>query len=599
MARLSKAHQFTIYQDSGTTARASPHRDPPENATQQETGQFKKSSTSQDQGDSSESRQPEVATEELWDDEEYNALMDVVIPDNDEDGDADDERRESELTVASVSTMPESAWQTDNEYMVSVHPSHMSPMNRTPFRRAGSVQRMRMASPTPSEYSQRRSVISHSRQGIPRSSRTRSKGTPIARKHLHQDSEAQSGEKEYPLVLLHVTLLPVDLRWSTKCLQELGPAHLLENLKLLRMKVSETILQRGILIPHPREDFELLEERLLEALELKEERVTKCGHFRPRDSIDSRSSAECGEMNSDSGVGSCTGFSDAELCNTCNHRVKTARLGVGSGTKRWTIKVFAANGLMRAPTWAAAWSEMERVDVEILPLISDDLRQQLDAWMDEEELNHHLRQEEETTIDGVFEAPIPVCREYEMVTNEDRRTGIFDVMVNSCTTAGLEAGNLDAANVTDGPTQDVKNRALTNPQDLSSKFPQVYQAADIPAPVLLKNYLYLLACDKGNLSIVVVTIVILWVSIKAAGFNGSVPDSSTLNMWNYTNSGSGSPANALELHHVGSESDLSKNNTLLVTPYTTKDDIPATPEDDMSSKLMPQTNQVLDAIIGP
>src|SRR6201999_4293007 len=112
------------------------------------------------------------------------------------------------------------------------------------------------------------------------------------------------------------------------------------------------------------EEYEMLEERLLEALELRGARVTKCGHFRPRSSDGSSSLSSEEERGSDSGVGSSVDSSGEEVCATCGHCVKTATSDVD---KTWTIKVFAANGLMRSSAWAAAWSEMERVDVEILP----------------------------------------------------------------------------------------------------------------------------------------------------------------------------------------------------------------------------------------
>ena len=145
-------------------------------------------------------------------------------------------------------------------------------------------------------------------------------------------------------------------------MQEVLPQRTLDNLQLLRSKVTETVLQRGILIPHPREEYELLEERLLEALELRKERVTKCGHFRSRDSMSSTSSGESSVRSDDSGVGSSI-ESDGELCSTCQHHLKTARTVTGKGGSRWNIRVFAANGLMRASAWSAAWGEMERVDV--------------------------------------------------------------------------------------------------------------------------------------------------------------------------------------------------------------------------------------------
>ena len=76
---------------------------------------------------------------------------------------------------------------------------------------------------------------------------------------------------------------------------------------------------------------------------------------------------------------------DASVCTDCHRHVKRPGRGVGTGTKRWELKIYAANGLMRAGAWSAAWSEMERCDVEISPWIPDDMRKALDKRLQEEE----------------------------------------------------------------------------------------------------------------------------------------------------------------------------------------------------------------------
>ena len=73
----------------------------------------------------------------------------------------------------------------------------------------------------------------------------------------------------FPLVSLHVTLLPIPVSYSPAIMQKVLPHQILENWKLIQEKVTNTVLERGILIPHPRDEYELLEERLLESLELK------------------------------------------------------------------------------------------------------------------------------------------------------------------------------------------------------------------------------------------------------------------------------------------------------------------------------------------
>lgn len=193
-------------------------------------------------------------------------------------------------------------------------------------------------------------------------------------------------KKEYPLVLLHVTLLPIPMPfpYSTAVMESVLPPHILENWKLLRQKATTTVLDRGILIPHPREDYDLLEERLLESLELKAPRILKCGHFRlgPEEEADLAAAAAAAaedEAEAEEGEEGEEDADDADICEDCGRRIRDGRFGgSGTGSKRWDIKIFAANGLMRAGAWGAAWREMERVDIEIVPWMDDRLKRLLE-----------------------------------------------------------------------------------------------------------------------------------------------------------------------------------------------------------------------------
>ena len=192
-------------------------------------------------------------------------------------------------------------------------------------------------------------------------------------------------QKEYPLVLLHVTLLPLPSKYSTELLEAALPPTIAANWNLLQEKIAQTILERGILIPHPREDYDLLEERLLESLELKIPRLLKCGHFHlsPEEEADVLETEIDDESENE----------DADLCEDCGRRIRDGRFGdAGTGSKRWDIKIFAANGLMRAGAWGAAWREMERVDVEIRPWMEENMKVELEMRKEEEE---RLRTEEE------------------------------------------------------------------------------------------------------------------------------------------------------------------------------------------------------------
>jgi hypothetical protein len=183
------------------------------------------------------------------------------------------------------------------------------------------------------------------------------------------------------------------------------PEWLVENYKLLEEKLQDIVLmRRGLLISHPREEYDVLEERILESLELKIPRLLKCGHFvAPEDSDES---GEDEEDDSDSVTDDATGRGsrmsggtltveeegeckhqtqdNASVCEDCHRQVKRPGKGIGKGYKKWDLKIYAANGLMRAGAWSAAWSEMERCDVEISPWIPEDVRKSLDRKLIEQ-----------------------------------------------------------------------------------------------------------------------------------------------------------------------------------------------------------------------
>ncbi|XP_044723786.1 translation initiation factor eIF2B [Hirsutella rhossiliensis] len=64
----------------------------------------------------------------------------------------------------------------------------------------------------------------------------------------------------------------------------------------------------------------------------------------------------------------------AHWCRTCHSEVRYDSLGQG---KVFRVKVYASNGLMRAGAWEACWKEMERVDVELEPIVDAALQDEL------------------------------------------------------------------------------------------------------------------------------------------------------------------------------------------------------------------------------
>ena len=423
---------------------------------------------------------------------------------------ADDERRASQFTRTSISSMPESTYPIDAE-------AYRPPLIRPSFRRPESVRRMQMTSPPPfSRNSPRRSVLrgSRSRAGTPKSVRADAQGSPRPRRQVQEETQEAEAE-HYPLVLLHVTLLPVELPWSAESIHELLSKPTLDNLQLLRSKVSDTVLKRGLLIPHPRGEYEMLEERLLEALELKQERVTKCGHFRGRDSVGSLTSSNDSDRESDSGLGSSLDGSDTEVCTTCHHAVSTSASKVTGAKRKWSVKVFAANGLMRAPAWSAAWPEMERVDIEISPWISDDLRRKLDERQERETADEAARAEDENErIRELVEEQVRLAHEESMRVEEAERNY---VIVNEVAQRKQKRGSPSITipeTAIPGRLEASKSQQAKPASQPQQDLPQIYRPSQIPTSVLLKNYLYLLAQDRRNVAIFFLGLIALFFALR-------------------------------------------------------------------------------------
>lgn len=482
MARPSKT-QFAIYEDVDTTdVDGIPPRAPERQPLPRNDSVYGQHDRKEPLERVSETEAEEDVDEEPSEEDEGAGCLVASATD-----DADDERRQSAVTSTSISSLPESAFETDYEAIQT------PPMIRPSFRRPESVRRMQMSSPAPSERSLRRSILSPPRARTPRSNRSSVKGSPRPKRLQQADFEEE--KKDYPLVLLHVSLLPVEFRWSTQNMQNILPAGVLESMQLLRSKISETVADRGILIPHPREEYDVLEERLLEVLELKKSRVTKCGHFRARESTSSTSSA-------DSGIATSVESIDGELCQTCQHHLRTADGAISSGGRSWSIKVFAANGLMRASAWSAAWSEMESVDVEILPWIGEDLRKKLDARAVEEEAElRAMQKEEDARIKEMAEQQIRLAREERRLMRDVRKS--------------QPAPSNESATPPSTPEP-------CKQQQSQNDLPQVYRPKDIPLSLLLQNYVYLLAQDKRNIVIFVLMLLTVWMSLGMAIGQGKV-----------------------------------------------------------------------------
>lgn len=415
------------------------------------------------------------------------------------------QRRESAFTRTSVSSLPESNFDLDDK-------SYTPPLIRPSFMRPESVRRMQMSSPTLGR-SPRQSVLRYNRSqaGTPRSVRSiQARGSPRPRKRTSLATDTGVDGDRFPLVLLHVTLLPIRFPCSEEALRELLPEETLDALYLVRSKVDATVAHRGLLLSHPHDDYELLEERLLEALELREPRVTTCGHFQPNHAAsDSRSSIASA---SDSGVGSSIDGSTVEesVCPTCHHGVRSVQ---NSGRfDAFSIKVYAANGLMRASAWAAAWTEMESVDVELLPWIDDEMRKKMVRRGEQEVLEQWQAEQERLREEG----EILLQPRFENAASGDDRANFQD--------------EKSIQHTLDSVVERLSSRDL--PDALAAKperddLPQVYRPSQIPLSVLLHNYLALLLQDRRKVATIFVAIVALWLAFSRPLILGKAPTSTS------------------------------------------------------------------------
>ncbi|KAI9783078.1 MAG: hypothetical protein M1839_004247 [Geoglossum umbratile] len=398
----------------------------------------------------------------------------------------EDEQNHSSPTTSHSDSISEFPDETPVYEGTHQHLPYTPVKQRSPFRNPSSVRAMQMDVTPPfnhsaymtSPLSGRHKLSTPSRNGTPRSTRSES----VKKK--------TSPKKEYPLVLLHVTLLPITFPYSLELMMSVLPPYIVENYNLLKDKATETVLERGILVPHPREDYELLEERLLESLELKVPRILQCGHFHlDEEDYDTSDDPYASEDE------------DADICDDCGRRIRDGRMGSGTGHKRWSIKIYAANGLMRAGAWAAAWREMERVDVEIEPWIPEDLRRELDMRRLEQEEAEEERQRE--------------AEEEERRETEEERGGVMGDAEQQTNGEPRAATPYQESTRPTSPQERAFPEPPQRPQD-----PPPHQQFIKPQPPLL-HLLHLLlhtlqTTDKRNLAIILLSFLVLVLSLNPA-----------------------------------------------------------------------------------
>lgn len=475
-------------------------------------------------------------------------------------------RRQSGYTA--ISSIPPSLPPNDFEYL-----PHKT---RPPFRSPSSVRAIQLSSPSPLASPRLRADHKERKWGLPASIRVESKASSLCGSETDVDSileeklmmrqiraQRQKERDNYlqtdghgrgtplpqqhrtqtPLVLLHVSALPSTMpAYSLEQLEAHAPKYVVDNFHLLREKMSDVVLARGILIPHPGEEYDLLEERLLEALELCTPRVLGCGHFRsdtpdddgfddevsiatatvllPEDSVqEPKPRAICEFAHVDHSSESFD-FDDDDVCSTCTHTLRLPHRGAGHGKRRWEVKFYASNGLMRSGAWSAAWREMERVDVEITPWMPEDVKRALEVAMEDEEKE---REEKARRAHEAFEAREAMLEKLQ--SERDAAARMAAEAQESLHKAEREMTKLVAEAVNAArqqavpsvaerpPLRSKRNQSVDNHGGFQHQRSRSRAPEDIPLTQLLQNYVCILAQDRRNIAVAALSFLVLLLSM--------------------------------------------------------------------------------------
>lgn len=411
---------------------------------------------------------------------------------------------------------------------------------RPVFRNPSSVKQLQMSSPrasfSSSKTQQRYHQPSNPSFEAKRSSPSVKSGrSPTGRASQRTGTNPRAGREEFPLVLLHVTLIPLSLPYSRSTLQRVLSADVLAAHTLLQQKLNATVVGRGLLIPHPQEEYEVLEDRILEALDLRVPRILKCGHFLGGERR--RRTSLCGgrgnaggaegsvfsEMDSgfQSGASTASGedmdirdhdyehLSLEETCSSCPRQLKLPSHGAKDAHgRRWDMRVYAANGLMRDGAWCAAWREMERVDVEIGVLITDEVR----ARLEEEE-------EEERTARTAIESrtPPPRPREGSLAGLHVAHSRPSAVALATTTSAAPSRHHQSLQ----GGARSSRASVSRGTSAQASPTRSSLRKDPIPLSTLLKYYIIVLSQDGRNVVLFVLSTLLAFLALRST--SGSLP----------------------------------------------------------------------------
>lgn len=343
----------------------------------------------------------------------------------------------------------------------------------------------------------RMSTHSHRSSASTQTSPTKSKRTGGGSPLKNSRTSGPGSKTEFPLVLLHCTLLPPtlgtfvvqeplndDVLWK-----EVLPEMYWRRWRILREKVADNVevRERGVLIPHPKGEYELLEERLLESLELERPRIRE-GHYLNNEDRqledEDKSRIEEGEENGS--------FPTSKAkCPDCGGNVS---MGVEI-ERKWEVKVYAANGLMRAGAWGAAWSEMEKVDVEVGVWMPEEVRREVEEKLAELGVGPHVEDTEREQAEELDESERRRREVYGAPGDDDEQAqekidGLFD-------------------------EESARHARRTPPDRLDPGHPESqYQPAPTSVQEIMLSYLNALMQDRRNLLIGFLSFLVLFYAMN-------------------------------------------------------------------------------------
>ncbi|KAJ5493758.1 hypothetical protein N7463_009845 [Penicillium fimorum] len=336
--------------------------------------------------------------------------------------------------------------------------------------------------------------------------RSRSPGpSPLKRSPYHSPNASKHPKprKEAPLVLLHCTLLPPSIPVpgasdprNQDILEDELPAEYWKRWRRLQDRVGSGVLRdRGVLISHPEDLYDILEERLLESLELQRPRLQN-GHFVGRE--DHGSGSEYEEDFSDIGESETDG-EQGDACPDCGTHVRH-----GDSNRKWEIRVFAANGLMRAGAWAAAWRDMEKVDVEVGLWLPSDVRRSLERRLAEEQMavveqaqsqmpQMQMQMQMSPLVDSGNQAPPEILQS----PRQSHARMLSDV------------GSFQSDDMTFGQVFPEAGARIGH----APEFGREKKEHEVALSTLFVNYIRVLAADKRNIALLLLSVLVAFLAI--------------------------------------------------------------------------------------